>query len=1291
MDERTAKILAPIKKICKEIISNDSIDACVKELIQKIKVKDSSFLQYHTFLLLIELIKDNPNLEATKVKKVFEVLDFMLNNNDFKKVKRNVAVVFYNYFLSLNETTPDFFIKESLALFKVTSETEENMLDLHFGFIQKCLNFTKIFNDKTSVDIINQNARQLIKLDSNETHVKILQLLSQIVYNYYRKTKSWTMSIDFLQNSFYQELKTSNMKIKSNEAFLEYTNLIATIMYSKNPDMLTVCCKIIAEYHKLLDDKEHKVLNKALHKSLSNLPYSTITEKAIKDVFQSYFKDVTSSTDNVIQHKVIEIIRRHFLNLTGHFEKSAKCIKACHDFVFSLFNLVKYIKKQDDKMCCADTRRHSIFELSIEMIIYINKALDDKIFTKEIEKILMYYVDYALKIYNDIKCPSKQTMCKNLQITLYEILACLYNDNKDMLYTDLSKFAKIYKIMISLVESSGDEKIPKHMISLGICMNNISFDETENNAKTYAEILTYPIIHSLNTKDENYIQKLPKLLSNVRSTVLKIKYTSAVDYFRKNLNSSDVDALIDEITLLELKALSRFNSQNIEGISELFKVICEKTDNLEYFGRACLSVNDRVLKTIDLKKFRDLNERLEKYKSDNIQVSIALALNNYYLYCIEAEHMETKIADEIKTSKDAHPKCLTLESEVKILKQLDKFLDYTMDVLFMIKNNPKELEKIPSLRLFTTILENVSTQYFVRGIANKDLETKLVLWNLLQYDKDNHLDLIIDTAAFFLDNLDRMIGSSGHYITFSKRLNYIRAEEVILKANAVLETLLVDIENKHERQQVRPMNYMLSLWVHYAVNGRKADSLKIWQKFQETRQISNLQAPLYICTIEAKKHMGIVDISLKCFKKNAADHMYKAMKNLQSINTLYADYSNNYQFLYRNIIIKAINYSMNRMIDVDHYASTMMQLKIQAVQKGLFVKTLDFLSLSVMRYLNMEKLDDAKTDLKKMSTMLELEDDILIETPISSKPTSHVVEVQNNEITVRKAIPKPSDRKSRIEIFDDSFDNSRNLIEQLRNFVHDYSCKCMICEYPHLKFMLFQMGCHYSRLLFLMNKFDISKSFNDYALGPWRYCSVKILRTKENGIFNINKKEFITFSIRWLFQVVDSFVMTKDYSRIDEILTEVELLCTSNIEDYECIKQALHARMQNLEFLLQNGKTFFVEVKEKPLKFEDFLKIKTPKSSTSVMLTVKNPKLTVERKKSPQSEPSKKTQKTASSKTKLVDSVIYIDSDDSDKEARTKPPKKVASVPAKSTRAAKKATEIDITAEKPRTRLRKYL
>lgn len=814
------------------------------------------------------------------------------------------------------------------------------------------------------MEIVNQNVQQLIKMDSTVHQIKLLTLLSRIIFNYYLKTKSWTMSVDFLQNTVYKELKTSSLKIKTDEAFLEYVNLISSILYSRDDEMLKIGCKIIAEWHKLIDEKDHKILNKVLHKSLTNLQYSTITDKAMLDVYQSYFKDAKSSTDKVVQHKVIDLIKKHFLTVTIYLEKTANCIKTSHDFVFSLFNLLKYIKNQEDnKKCCADLRRHSFFDLSIEMVSYINRTLDEKIFTKEMEKYLVYYLDYALKIYNDIKCPSKQTLFNVLERSLYAILAALFNDHKDMLHADLKKFLRIYKIMISLQEMSDDEKLKKTIISFGVCINNVSYDETDQNAENFAEIITYPIIYILKCKDEDYTKKLPKLVSNLRSAALNLKYLSAVDYLKKKLKKLDLDAFIDEITLLELRAIHRYDPQNIGGISDLFKIILKKSDNLEYFGRACLSINDKVLKTIDLKKFKDLNERLETYNRDDIQISIGLALSNYYIYCIEMETMESKIAEALKESKTDHPSCLTLESEITILKLLDKFLDHTIDVLFKIKENPKELEKIPSLRQFTAILENVSTQYFIRGIANKDLETKLVLWQLLQYDNDNHLDVVIDTAAFFLDNLDRMIGSSGHYITFSKRLNYIRAEEVILKANSVLEILLKDIQNKAEKHQVRPMNYMLSLWVHYAINGRKDDSLNIWKKFEETRKVCNLREPLYVGTIEAKKHMGIVDISLKCFKKNAADHIYRAMKNLQNISTVYVDYLNNYHFLYRNIIVKAINYALNRMIDVDHYASTMMMLKSQAVQKGLFIKSLDFLSLSVMRHLNMEKLEDAKVSL----------------------------------------------------------------------------------------------------------------------------------------------------------------------------------------------------------------------------------------------------------------------------------------------------------------------------------------
>lgn len=103
MDEKTAKFLAPIRTICKEVISNDSIDGCVKELIKKITAKDAKFYQFHTFLILLELIKDNPKLEPKKVKQVFTVLDLILNSQEMKLSRRKLSVDFYNYFISLNE------------------------------------------------------------------------------------------------------------------------------------------------------------------------------------------------------------------------------------------------------------------------------------------------------------------------------------------------------------------------------------------------------------------------------------------------------------------------------------------------------------------------------------------------------------------------------------------------------------------------------------------------------------------------------------------------------------------------------------------------------------------------------------------------------------------------------------------------------------------------------------------------------------------------------------------------------------------------------------------------------------------------------------------------------------------------------------------------------------------------------------------------------------------------------------------------------------------------------------
>lgn len=274
-------------------------------------------------------------------------------------------------------------------------------------------------------------------------------------------------------------------------------------------------------------------------------------------------------------------------------------------------------------------------------------------------------------------------------------------------------------------------------------------------------------------------------------------------------------------------------------------------------------------------------------------------------------------------------------------------------------------------------------------------------------------------------------------------------------------------------------------------------------------------------------------------------------------------------------------------------------------------------------------------------------------------------------------------------------DAGNELVEQLKSFVHEYTCKCSTCKYPQLKFLLFQMGCHYSRLFFLLDNLDISKEFNQYALEPWRYTSMKILRSKECVAFGISKIEFVNFSIRWLFQAADTFLKLKNYSEIEEVLTEIELLCTSNIEDFECIKQGLHARMQNLEFNMKYFEKYFEKDNSKvseELNFEEFLKRNNKWTASTKDVAKESNKKVITTKSVTQSAPAKLQSKSANTKFNLAESVIYIDSDDEASGEKVKP-KPVKKMPApKTTRSTRpKPAEVNHTNETPRTRLKRCL
>lgn len=143
---------------------------------------------------------------------------------------------------------------------------------------------------------------------------------------------------------------------------------------------------------------------------------------------------------------------------------------------------------------------------------------------------------------------------------------------------------------------------------------------------------------------------------------------------------------------------------------------------------------------------------------------------------------------------------------------------------------------------------------------------------------------------------------------------------------------------------------------------------------------------------------------------------------------------------------------------------------------------------------------------------------------------------------------------------------------------------------------MFQIGCHYSRLMWLMNKFDVSKKFNEIALEEWRRVDNELRRSKDSEFPMINKVEFNVFSIRWLFQCADTLIRTGDFEDLNAIYQEVELILTINIPDYKCFWQALHCRRENLEFLLEHGSTAqAVAPPAAELSFEKFLKIRNQK------------------------------------------------------------------------------------------------
>lgn len=867
-----------------------------------------------------------------------------------------------------------------------------------------------IMESKANRDVLYTNYRILM---NNCTDKNIQQILfSYLKSTFKRSFKDWRL--EFLTEVVYQGFNTcTKLKIDADEIFSEYVDFISLLSaYCKEDSDLL--CQIIKSAGKCLTSRDHVLFNTILHKLLQVLSKDQITHCMLKDC-KMYLKEIAPLSKTALCHKIALVLARVLRTTYVNMELNAKCYKSCHELIYDFFNILKYVKNEKSKNfeCCEDIKRHELLGLALVMISYGLSMAEKNIFNEDVTHYFKYHIDYAFVIFKQLKCQSQyQNM---LRFTTNALNGLVAHASKN-----LDFIAQLYKRYICLQETQDNSiDIPQAAYFGYKLTEDIDKNLTSDNAQTYADLFLIPTLLSLKLDDSYHKYKLILVL-RLQMSVKLISSDSLINYVKEKALNSEIekyakDVSLEELPILEIETLSRYGQKQLDDIVKVFKYIVENVTDMDHIARTCISITDKQIKCIDLQTFKELNARLEKHHLKNIasiKIKLALASNYYFISLIEGGMLESIVNSTGKDLQNDIPECINLENELKIVGYMDKFLTYMTEVIIKLKEDPNELKQFLSVKIFLVMLENVSTQYFVRGIANKDLETKLILWHFLEHRND--AEHIVDTASFFLDNFNRLRTSSGSYLNISKQLGHVRIEEVITKANKSLETLLQGINEKSETVQARVLNYLLSLGCHHMVMGRKADTGKAWEQYVLVEKMAQLKNMLYVKLIQAKKLVIQAEISIKCYKRNAVDFLYNAIIALKQITVIHTDFSNIFQFLYRSLVLKVINYSLNRLVDVEYFSNAMLTIKHQAVKKGLFVKTLEMFSLSVLRNLTMEKLDDAKKDLMKMSKMLRLNDEILIEWPLSKKPTIYVPTFPNEEMTVRKAVSNHVPRKSSI-------------------------------------------------------------------------------------------------------------------------------------------------------------------------------------------------------------------------------------------------------------------------------------
>lgn len=813
---------------------------------------------------------------------------------------------------------------------------------------------------------------------ANELTSKLLQSMIRSI-NTFIVEKKWQEVELCLEKALIPAVVKKHLKIDSNESYEELFTIISVIGKHANlqKNVMEACAHLMQELDNYLVNEESKKCNRILMKLFNICTDSKIYEEVLKDLHSNHYKNTKDKKSSSLMYEKTAILVAKMLTLKiQQFETTIECFSTYHHLVVSLFHVFKSIKNIEGiSTCCTDVKRHEIHNLAATIFIFATKFVSLGKFNKSVSKDLLYHISYDTTLCSGLKCQSKDremlTTYSRIYNLLYEFVQkkSMVSENIGCLHECIKHMYSLWKGIPGEVKSSCTSP---DILAWKIYEDPVNKEDAFLSANGMASLIINQKFANVKfvqaSKDDK--KSMMKHMFSLREATKLLEFATAAEFIKSKQFSnekfgSDADGIqIVDIILIELCTLFRYNSEgDIAIIVNLFSKLSSETSDPVILSIACQSITDEVVKNLDVEEFKKINQLLVRKGKEkfSLEISLSLALNHYAIYFITAE----TIAEENKNLTSSSVDKPLIQQEIGLLGHLNESLHHFTDVVSHIMKNNADIDKVLSLRRVISILNNMAVQYYIRGIKYKDFEAHTLLWNLALLD-DQSKFMLFTIGTFFLDHRQLLIDSSGNYIKISKKVRHLTIEDIVGTLNNVLdEQIIPEFKIQSSNTQCSVWSYMLSLWVHHVSNGRKTDGFKrldqfkaLWQSTEVNEDSENREA------IQSKIYFCIMEINLNCCNQSADIFLSLASGALMRIKKISRDFIYHFHQIYQRITMRAISYSINRLTDMNHYDTVMASLISTARKKGYYMKLLDLLSLSILRNLNMEKVDNAKVNIK---------------------------------------------------------------------------------------------------------------------------------------------------------------------------------------------------------------------------------------------------------------------------------------------------------------------------------------